>query len=321
MCTFWLKQDCVPVHVCCHLGCNCGTMKVEKWNPIKITRELAVSGGRLKKDDKILMDTVDIQIGEQMFKFVRVDKGQKWIIKSIGGSSCQRSTFFNQWSVFDDIGRKLQDLNRMLDADHDSGDTSSGGNDSQDGLLLEIDTLEAAPPAKKQRKQNYISKRNKDQMSEIVMPRYSPVAYPENKETCTITVYATGTRALYLGIEHVDWLVEFLRDESDALAKKAQADDDDDAAPEDDQNHAHVPQGVSVKWCFKTHRWQAVILQTGQPFFCKVGDLTSQLWDQLSHIHQYPVNYEAANTEQRREVARLHLCSVMQCKLKALNVK
>jgi len=268
--------------------------KKQQWSDIRTRPGVMVSGGYLKGEHA--MDTKEVgDVDEHnqpvQYTFVKINKGQSWLFKSVAGAeACRRDLF--DFTLFDDIEKAVRA----------AAVTSS--DDSQE-------STPAQPPAKK-----YRSCRASDSITRVTMPLRPPnCGAPSPADTIEVRVFNDGRtgKGQWIDIESIPWLVSYLRDERELVGCVVH-----DTAVADEP----IP-GVTITWNWGSELWTASfsdeVRRAHEPlppcFTTSPQDLTPAKWAASAHRHGMTVDFDASNPSQRREAARWFLIGYVETKL------
>ena len=266
------------------------------WRSVHIEESsVAVKGGRLPKEDCVLAPKR--YVGEDECTdftlhgiYLKIDKGQAWLYKTVFGKTAQRGNFF-KYQGFEELERKMW---QKRDDCSDPSDDSPGSNTSSD-IMSALRPVEGDFPAAKRRKTT-VAKR-KTQVFEVDMP----CAFEGDPDvTRGVRVMRVG-KGFWIHADDAAWFIEYLHGES--LHKT---------------RCTSEPSGVRIDFCFKRHAWIAVIedgnhkFAGGEPFKQAPHSLTADQWTEAAYLHKIESGFANATSEQKREAARCWLMHYMQ---------
>jgi hypothetical protein len=261
------------------------------WKPIVIESVMAMKGGLLGNKEHVILPTKVICTDTKSEIFVKVDKGQRFIFASTGGSSRQ---FLRYSKCLDVLEKAIQVAGKQCSDDTDSPVTTDTTEEDPDPM----DELEDLQPAAKQPRVSYRSVRAKDKILDVPMP-----VEPGSEEQRTVRVYCESTRKTHLSINDVSWLLSYIRHEVDHPFDIGEP-DSPEASEVVDPN---IPTGFRVEWCFHTDAWKAL---EGDREVLKFSpsQLDAATWASASHLHQITCTFAEATQKQRHEASRQYVC-------------
>ena len=116
-----------------------------------------------------------------------------------------------------------------------------------------------------------------------------------------VSAMARGTNQLWIAVEDVEWLINYVAAEV-ALGGVPEEEDDSDA-----EGNCEVP-GLQMKWLFGLSAWKAEFTSgplKGHSYTCSVNNMNQDKWETVRTA--VAVDLENATTQDMKEGARLFL--------------
>ena len=267
-----------------------------QWSEIVTRPGVMITGGYLKRPYAMdTKDVEDIDENDQTMKytFVRLNKGQCWLYKSVAGADGTRRDLADL-TLLDDIEKAVRAA------------AAASSDDSQEAGP-------AQPPPKR-----YKSRRARDSITRVAMPLHPPnCGLPDG--TIEVNVFNDGHtgKGQWIDLDSVPWLVSYMRHEREHADCHANDHGDDTAVAEEP-----IP-GVSVTWNWDSQLWTAVMSATVRTMHTSLPrdistsphELTREKWEQSAYRHGLTVDFDASTPSQRREVARCFLIHAVATRL------
>ena len=267
-------------------------IKKKPWSDVQTKPGILITGGYLKRafpmDTKFVED-IDEYHQPMKYTFVRVNKGQNWLCKSVAGADASRRDLFSL-TLFDDIEKAA----RLA--------ATSSSDDSQP-------SQEATPV-----RRTYRSRRARDSITRITMPK-NPPNCDLPTDTVEVRVFQDGRtgKAQWVDLESIPWLITYLRNEREYVG----------CVPNDTAVADNPIPGVSITWDWESEVWTATLSDTvrstvkslPQTITTSPHELTQAKWQQSAHRHTMTVGFDASTASQRREAARWFLIEFITTKL------
>jgi len=270
------------------------SQKKRIWSDIQTTRAVTISGGYLK--DPYVLETKDVaDIDEHHqtmeYTFVRINKGQTWLYKSVAGADATRRDLA-ELTLLDNIEKAVRSI------------AQSSSEDSQEAAP-------AQPPCKKKK---YRTCRARDSITRVTMPLHPPnCGAPAG--TVEVRVFNDGRtgKGQWIDLANIPWLISYMRHEREHEGCAVE-----DTAVADEP----IP-GVWIKWNWELGLWTATFSDTVRRMHGPIPreistspqDLDPDKWAQSAHRHRMTVDFDASNPSQRREVTRCFLIEYIETEL------
>ena len=264
-----------------------------QWSEIVTRPGVMITGGYLKRAYAMeTKDVEDIDEHDQTMKytFVRLNKGQCWLYKSVAGADGTR--------------RDLADLT-LLD-DIEKAVRAAAGASSDDSQ----EAGPAQPPPKR-----YKSRRARDSITRVTMALVPPNC-DAPAGTVEVRVFNDGRtgKGQWIDLANIPWVISYLRAEREHAGCVA-----GDTAVADEP----IP-GVSITWNWESEVWTASLSDTVRRMHSSIPrdittspqDLTPDKWAQTAHRHGINVDFDASNPSQRREASRWYLIDYVAARLR-----
>ena len=229
--------------------------------------------------------------------FVKIEKNQEWLLKAVMGKGTvkgglRRSTLFS--SLKQKLEEKVsgpQSRKKPEESHLEYLPNSPVGEHASSDPMNQLEDIGIASATPTKKRKVYISKRCKNNITEIDMPEFEPTSIPNRKERRTITLLALSTNSVWLRVDDLAWLVTWLRDELHSGGVHVALDDPLEAlACNCDTEHVHI------RWDFGG-AWEAIILageNKGSTVKSYVSKCTPEKWLAIGGQKKYGVDFESA---------------------------
>jgi len=210
--------------------------------------------------------------------YAKVDKGEPWLFKTVAGPTSTRRDVF-----------KLKGLNEI---ENRMRRAAAESDDSQD-----------TPPANGRK---YKYKRARDSITCIKMPeRPSCMA----GATVDVRVYSDGAKGLWIDINNLPWLINYLKEEREMSGCPAPP-----APPTADAAGEGLP-GVTIKWDYANSEYVAIIsdeLRSTRPHISQEvrtspSSITTDKWDKVAASLGFDNSFETADADSKQSATRAYL--------------
>ena len=267
----------------------------KQWTDIATRTGIMITGGYLKSS--YALETKEVEDIDEChqhmhYTFVRINKGQHWLYKSVAGAGADATRRdLAHLTLLDDIEKAVRAA------------TSTSSDDSQEAT--------PRPPATKR----YKTCRARDSITRITMPLHPPnCGLPGG--TIEVNVFNDGHtgKGQWIDLESVPWLASYMRHERERAECHADGHGDVTAVADEP-----IP-GVSIEWNWQTEVWTASISDTirrkneslPEEIISSPKELTAEKWKRSAHRHGMTVDSEASTASQRREATRSFLIDVVE---------
>ena len=235
----------------------------EDFNRIEIAKRTTVCGGWLKKP--MVLPVMTVLLGDQSAEFAHIDRNADWINACIAGPK-EGKRNFGRCKIFDDLRDKL----RIATLGDDCADDTHGDGDAQDLAdpmnALDMDgVVAAAPSTEKQasdRKKPTVPRATKRVATviRVVMPERCREAEPDNNTTREVTLWVKDKRQVWLGVDHLQWFMDYLRKQYDLGGVSVLREDPGDAGKDFHvsavaETLATPPREIPIAWDFEKRAW------------------------------------------------------------------
>ena len=267
--------------------------------PVHLETQFVVRGGLSKKP--CVLDTMEIATPTGARHFCKVNKNDSWLLKCSAGREARKGVLKRS--------RVLETLKKKLGAvpARDSVVTESISTPEEEvdkDPMNDLDVVVDGAAQRSPKKPKYCPKRVCNRIQKIEMP----VRPPESVSSavaghCMVHAMARGTNQLWLAVEDVRWLVNYVAAEV-ALGGVAEEQDESDT-----EGNCELPQ-LRMKYDFAARVWQADFVDgplRGESFTSSVANMSAEKWATVQAA--VAVEFEHATLQQLKEGTRLFLLS------------
>ena len=267
--------------------------------PVHLETQFVVRGGLSKKP--CVLDTMEIATPTGARHFCKVNKNDSWLLKCSAGREARKGVLKRS--------RVLETLKKKLGAvpARDSVVTESISTPEEEvdkDPMNDLDVVVDGAAQRSPKKPKYCPKRVCNRIQKIEMP----VRPPESVSSavaghCMVHAMARGTNQLWLAVEDVRWLVNYVAAEV-ALGGVAEEQDESDT-----EGNCELPQ-LRMKYEFAAKVWQADFVDgplRGESFTSSVANMSAEKWATVQAA--VAVEFEHATLQQLKEGTRLFLLS------------
>ena len=167
-----------------------------------------VTGGFTKRHYVVETNEVEWQ-ADEIKTFVRVSKNDEWVLKLVLGDGGQKG------------GLRRTSLVEMLRSKLVEGSGAAVGGPTDDPMDQLDKSSGVRPPSKKAK----TSKRAKDKIITVEMPRYCHLGMNKSSEKVNVELMACSTNQLWLNMDSVPWLISYLSAEARSGGVSHEAED------------------------------------------------------------------------------------------------
>ena len=267
--------------------------------PVHLETQFVVRGGLSKKP--CVLDTMEIATPTGARHFCKVNKNDSWLLKCSAGREARKGVL-KRSRVLETLKRKLGVVPARDSAVTES--TSAPEEEVDKDPMNDLDVVVDGAAQRSPKKPKYCPKRVCNRIQKIEMP----VRPPESVSSavaghCMVHAMARGTNQLWLAVEDVRWLVNYVAAEV-ALGGVAEEQDESDT-----EGNCELPQ-LRMKYEFAAKVWQADFVDgplRGESFTSSVANMSAEKWATVQAA--VPVEFEKATLQQLKEGTRLFLKS------------
>ena len=267
--------------------------------PVHVETQFVVRGGLSKKS--CVLDTMEIATPTGPRHFCKVNKNDSWLLKCSAGREARKGVLKRS--------RVLETLKKKLGAvpARDSVVTESISTPEEEvdkDPMNDLDVVVDGAAQRSPKKPKYCPKRVCNRIQKIDMP----VRPPESASSavaghCKVHAMARGTNQLWIAVEDILWLVNYVAAEV-ALGGVAEEQDASDM-----EGNCELPQ-LRMKYDFAARVWQAEFVDgplRGKSFASSVANMSAEKWATVQAA--VAVEFEKATLQQLKEGTRLFLKS------------
>ena len=270
---------------------------------VTVQHNFTVKGALNKKP--CVLETMEVATGTKVRHLCRVNKNDPWLVKCCAGREARKGVL-KRSKVLETLKRKLGGIGDSVVTDSISPASDDGAHDPMNSL----DDLAEGAAERSPKKPKYSPKRLSNRVQEIEMPMRPPEsgdsAVAGHKQ---VHVLARGTNQLWIDVEDIPWLINYVAAEV-ALGGVPEQQDDSDA----EGGNCEL-EGLRMKYCFANRAWQGDFVEgplRGNRFSSSVDNLTPEKWAIVQAKWAtvqaaVAVEFERATLQQLKEGTRLFL--------------
>ena len=252
-----------------------------------------------------VLETMEVSTGTGVRHLCRVNKNDSWLLKCSAGREARKGVL-KRSKVLETLKKKLAASAESVVTDSISPASEEGAHDRM-SLLQHQDESSAERSPKKPK---YSPKRVSNRLQQIQMPMRPPesgdsaVAGQRN-----VHILARGTNQLWIDVNDVPWLINYVAAEV-ALGGVPEQEDDSDA-----EGNCEA-KGLRMKYDFANRLWEADFVEgplRGKRFLSNVASMTAEKWATVQAA--VAVDFENATVQQLKEGTRVFLmryCQTME---------
>ena len=261
---------------------------------VTLETQFVVKGGLCKK--ACVLETVEIGTGGGPRHFCRVTKNDSWLLKCSAGREARKGVL-KRSKVLENLKNKLGGKDSAV-----TESTSAPSDGAGDDPMTILDDIAEGSGEPSPKKPKYIRKRMRNRVHKIEMPIRPPEcggsAVAGHRQ---VSALARGTNQLWIAVEDVDWLINYVAAEV-ALGGVPEHQDDSDSEANCELEY------LRMKYLFGDRAWKAEFVSgplTGTTCTSSVDDMTAQKWATI--LDAVAVDFAGATLPQKKEGARLFL--------------
>ena len=266
---------------------------------VTVQKTFTVKGGLNSKP--CVLETMEVATGTGVRHLCRVNKNDSWLLKCSAGREARKGVL-KRSKVLETLKKKLGDVSRK-----DSVVTESTSAPSEEGAndpMNHLDDLAEGGAERSPKKPKYCPKRVCNQVQKVEMPMRPPEsagsAVAGHRQ---VHAMARGTNQLWIAVEDVSWLVNYVAAEV-ALGGVAEEQDESDT-----EGNCELPQ-LRMKYDFAKRLWQGDFVDgplRGKIYTSSVTNMTAEKWATVQAA--VAVEFEKATLQELKEGTRLFLLS------------
>ena len=266
---------------------------------VHLETQFVVRGGLSKKP--CVLDTMEIATPTGARHFCKVNKNDSWLVKCSAGREARKGVL-KRSRVLETLKKKLGVVPAQDPELTES--TSAPSEEVAHDPMNDLDVVAEGEAQRSPKKLKYYPKRVCNRVQKIAMPMRPPEsARSAVAGHCTVHAMARGTNQLWIAVEDVKWLVNYVADEV-ALGGVAEQQDESDT-----EGNCELPL-LRMKYDFAASAWQADFVDgplRGETFTSSVANMTAEKWATVQAA--VAVEFENATLQQVKEGTRLFLKS------------
>ena len=264
---------------------------------VHLETQFVVRGGLSKKP--CVLDTMEIATPTGTRHFCKVNKNDSWLLKCSAGREARKGVL-KRSRVLETLKKKLGVVPAQDPELTES--TSAPSEEVAHDPMNDLDVVAEGEAQRSPKKLKYYPKRVCNRVQKIAMPMRPPEsARSAVAGHCTVHAMARGTNQLWIAVEDVKWLVNYVADEV-ALGGVAEQQDESDT-----EGNCELPL-LRMKYDFAASAWQADFVDgplRGETFTSSVANMTAEKWATVQAA--VAVEFENATLQQVKEGTRLFL--------------
>ena len=266
---------------------------------VHLETQFVVRGGLSKKP--CVLDTMEIATPTGTRHFCKVNKNDSWLLKCSAGREARKGVL-KRSRVLETLKKKLGVVPAQDPELTES--TSAPSEEVAHDPMNDLDVVAEGEVQRSPKKLKYYPKRVCNRVQKIAMPMRPPEsASSAVAGHCTVHAMARGTNQLWIAVEDVKWLVNYVADEV-ALGGVAEQQDESDT-----EGNCELPL-LRMKYDFAASAWQANFVDgplRGETFTSSVANMSAEKWATVQAA--VAVEFENATLQQVKEGTRLFLKS------------
>ena len=264
---------------------------------VHLETQFVVRGGLSKKT--CVLDTMEIATPTGTRHFCKVNKNDSWLLKCSAGREARKGVL-KRSRVLETLKKKLGVVPAQDPELTES--TSAPSEEVAHDPMNDLDVVAEGEAQRSPKKLKYYPKRVCNRIQKIAMPMRPPEsARSAVAGHCTVHAMARGTNQLWIAVEDVTWLVNYVADEV-ALGGVAEQQDESDT-----EGNCELPL-LRMKYDFAASAWQANFVDgplRGETFTSSVANMSAEKWATVQAA--VAVEFENATLQQVKEGTRLFL--------------
>ena len=245
-----------------------------------------------------VLETMEVATGTSVRHLCRVNKNDSWLLKCCAGREARKGVL-KRSKVLETLKKKLGAIGDSVVTDSISPASEEGGHDPMSFL----DNLDESAAERSPKKPKYCPKRLSNRVHKIQMP----VRPPESGDSAVagqrqVHVLARGTNQLWIDVNDIPWLINYVAAEV-ALGGVPEQQDDSDA----EGGNCEV-KGLRMKYDFANRVWEADFVEgplRGKSFTSNVASMNLEKWATVQAA--VAVDFENATVQQLKEGTRVFL--------------
>ena len=272
----------------------------------KFEKSYSVKYGHLKYMHAV--DSIEISRGLGTETFIRIDKGQPWLLKAMCPDKGAKRVHMQRVTLLDQLRKELLDHVRVgeeLDEETVVAEAVADPMAALDALAGEPESTEKVTRGSK-----YRSKRKKHCVVVLEMPAREPHKYPSCTLKRSVRIYPTSTSTLYIAEPDLEWFLDWVWDELETGGVTRAEETVDDLVPN------CVADGVHIRPDFTSTDlvYEAIVLAgdaKGKVVKSAVAGMTAVKFDKMAALHEYSATFADATREDLKRATRDYLAHYM----------
>ena len=261
---------------------------------VTLETQFVVKGGLCKK--ACVLEALEIATAGGSRHFCRVTKNDSWLLKCSAGREA-RTGVLKRSTVLENLKTKLGGTDSAV-TESSSGPSDGAGDDP----MTNLDDIAEGSGGSSPKKPKYIRKRMSNRVHKIEMPIQPPEcggsAVAGHRQ---VSAMARGTNQLWIAVEDVDWLINYVAAEV-ALGGVPEHQDDSDSEASCELK------SLRMKYHFGDRAWTAEFVSgplAGTTYTSSVDNMTAEKWATI--LDAVAVDFAGATLPQKKEGTRLFL--------------
>ena len=254
------------------------------------------------------VDSIEISRGLGTETFIRIDKGQPWLLKAMCPDKGAKRVHLQRVTLLDQLRRELLEHVRVGDELDEETVVAEPVADP----MARLDALAGESPSteKSTRGSKYRSKRKKHCVVVLEMPAREPHKYPSCTLTRSVRIYPTSTSTLYIAEPDLEWFLDWVWDELETGGVTRAEETIDDLVPN------CVAAGVHIRPDFTSTDlvYEAIVLDgdhKGKVVKSAVAGMTAAKYDKMASLSEYSATFADATREDLKRATRDYLAHYM----------
>lgn len=254
------------------------------------------------------LETKEIETLDGTQTFVKIEKQAEWLYKATAGKTATKQSL-RRTKLLDDLKERL--VKTVVGCDKGCDQPAVADEVASQPLvapeaaaeaevadpMLQLAAVGDSVVTPKKKRKGYLSKRAKNNITEVTMPEQERTSHPACTTMRTVRLLATGTNSLWIAAEDIPWLVNCLADE--VRSGGVPVPDDIRSGEELHLEENCAAPGVHMRWDFDG-AWEAIVV-AGQHKGKKVRSLVANLTDEKWRAAGVDGSFASATPELKKQ--------------------
>ena len=167
------------------------------WKKVTVTKQWSLEGGYLNKP--LALDTKEVDTTDGTVAFVKLDKNADWLRKAVLGKTApkgalRRSTLVD--TLKQKLAEKVSDEQLQPGDDVESSPRFAVAERAPADPMDPLDDISSTNALTPKKRKVYVSKRGKNNITDVRMPEFEPTSRPAREELKTVRLLALSTNSL-----------------------------------------------------------------------------------------------------------------------------